>query len=142
MARVDTEIRLDDGALEALARARGQGLTNSVADRTANLARALAPVGRTGDLKRSIRHRVRRTINGYTAEVYSTAPYAIYVHEGTRPHRIEPKPPRKALRFEVGGGPVVVFARGVNHPGTKAQPFLRDALDRVAPREGFSPRPV
>lgn len=139
MANVDTEVRLDDGQLEAVARARGRALTDSVADRTVNLARALAPVGRTGDLKRSIRHRVRRTIYGYTAEIWSTAPYAIFVHEGTRPHEIRPNPPRKALRFASGGGGRIVFARRVHHPGTKAQPFLKDALDRVAPREGFAP---
>lgn len=42
--------------------------------------------------------------------------YAGYVEYGTRPHIIRPRR-RRALRFRVGGA--VVFARRVNHPGTK-----------------------
>lgn len=47
--------------------------------------------------------------------------YAQYVSSGTRPHVILPKR-GKALRFVVAGK--VVFARRVNHPGTRANPYL------------------
>lgn len=55
-------------------------------------------------------------------------PYALFHHEGTQPHVIEARRAR-ALRFEVGGN--VVFARRVNHPGTRPNRFLLNAL-RVA----------
>jgi len=61
------------------------------------------------------------------------APYAAFVHWGTRPHPI-PKPgaPRKkkALRWAGGGG--FVFAKSVNHPGYKGDPWLVKAAEQAA----------
>lgn len=51
---------------------------------------------------------------------------AIYMNDGTRPHPIVATR-AKALRFTMGGG--TVFRRSVNHPGTKADPFLEVAQD-------------
>jgi len=47
--------------------------------------------------------------------------YAQFVSSGTRPHVILPKR-GKALRFVIAGR--TVFARRVNHPGTRANPYL------------------
>lgn len=58
-------------------------------------------------------------------EFYDTAPQALFIEKGTRPHIIRPKE-NKVLRFFTGGGPV--FAREVKHPGTKADPFLEPAI--------------
>lgn len=55
------------------------------------------------------------------------APHAVFVHWGTRPHVIRPKY-RKALRFQPGGGQFV-FAKFVNHPGYKGDPWLVRAAD-------------
>lgn len=57
------------------------------------------------------------------------------VNDGTRPHIIRPRRAR-ALRFTVNGR--VVFARVVNHPGTKPRPFLDRALREVAAQRGYS----
>lgn len=48
--------------------------------------------------------------------------YAWIVHQGSRPHPITANPPRKSLRFKVGGR--IVFAYRVAHPGTHPDPFL------------------
>ncbi len=48
--------------------------------------------------------------------------YAVYVYYGTKPHTIRPKR-KKALKTPYG-----IFTK-VQHPGTKAQPYLDDALD-------------
>lgn len=62
--------------------------------------------------------------------------YAAYVNDGTRPHVIRPKRRGGRLRFNVGGR--VVYARVVNHPGTRARPFLDRALREViASRERY-----
>lgn len=53
--------------------------------------------------------------------------YAYFVHEGTEPHEILPAPGRM-LRFKVRGR--VVYAQQVNHPGTRANPFLERHLRR------------
>lgn len=59
--------------------------------------------------------------------VGSPLPYALFVHEGTRPHKIYPRKPGGWLRFPTAGG--IRFARSVNHPGYRGNPFLRDAAD-------------
>lgn len=61
---------------------------------------------------------------GLGARIGARAPYALYVHEGTGPHLILPRPPRRFLRFTAAGG--VVFAREVRHPGYRGNAFLRD----------------
>lgn len=82
---------------------------------------------RTGQLERSIK-------GGYTedgkegwVELDRTiAKYGPYVHEGYPPHIIEPRT-KKALRWFADDE--VYFAKRVNHPGFKGDPFLFEALD-------------
>lgn len=83
-------------------------------------------VTRTGVLERAIDSDVQeRPLVGYVF-VTRDAPYGKYVHEGTRPHEIRPRK-KRALRWATGGG--FVFAKNVMHPGTKADPFLKNALE-------------
>lgn len=56
------------------------------------------------------------------------APHAKFVLFGTRPHVIRPKT-KKALRWAGPGG--FVFAKRVNHPGSKADPYLETARDKA-----------
>jgi len=64
-----------------------------------------------------------------SAVISCNHPAVHYVLKDTRPHPIRPIPPKRALRFTVGGR--ITFAKHVNHPGTTAQPFLQDALHRA-----------
>lgn len=54
------------------------------------------------------------------------APYAIYVHEGTKPHF----PPLEAIApwAERHNIPPFLVARAIAQKGTKAQPFFADAV--------------
>lgn len=90
--------------------------------------------------------RTRISFNGTRGYWYSTAPHALFVEEGTKPHFIEGN-----LRFWWKGGffywnnpqygPVGsgkpfenwTESRGawVWHPGTQAQPFLRPAFEII-----------
>lgn len=84
---------------------------------------------KTGQLERAIDTTM---IDNTTAMVFvdeSVAPYGPFVHQGTKPHEIRPKR-KKSLRWVPGGGNSFVFARKVNHPGTRQDPFLYDALER------------
>ena len=54
------------------------------------------------------------------------APQAEFVLLGSRPHKILPKN-RKALRWAAGGK--FFFAKGVNHPGYRGDPYLFMAGD-------------
>lgn len=100
-----------------------------------NRARVLCPVD-TGRLRASIRAEQPRffSLRG-SVTVGSDVEYAGFVNDGTKPHRIRPRN-AKVLRFNVGGR--TVFARVVNHPGTKAKPFLDRALREVAAQRGYS----
>lgn len=49
------------------------------------------------------------------------------LENGTSPHLIEPVN-AKMLHFVIGGQDI--FAKRVNHPGTKAQPHFKPALDK------------
>ncbi|GAA3172480.1 hypothetical protein [Nonomuraea roseoviolacea] len=55
-------------------------------------------------------------------------PLGLFLEVGTRPHVIRPRNPNGWLRW-VGSDGKVHFAKKVNHPGTRAQPHLRPALE-------------
>jgi hypothetical protein len=65
--------------------------------------------------------------NSYSAGTYTIdhdlqrAPHAVFVHWGSRAHVIKPKA-RKALRWPAGGA--FAFAKSVNHPGYRGDPYL------------------
>ena len=61
----------------------------------------------------------------------SIAPYAVFVHWGSKPHFIHPKE-KKALRWANGKG--FLFAKWVKHPGYKGDPFFYDALEENVPK--------
>lgn len=83
-----------------------------------------APVGqrtpRPGRLRDSIRYSRRTSGDGVAAEFTAHTPYAGYVLRGTAPHRISARAAR-ALHWVSASGPH--FARSVNHPGTRPNPF-------------------
>jgi HK97 gp10 family phage protein len=80
----------------------------------------------TGRLRNSLQIRVDtdRVTIGPNENI---ADYGGYVEFGTKPHVIRPKTPGGVLVFKMNG--TTVFAKKVNHPGTKAQPFVRPAFE-------------
>lgn len=119
-------------------RAASRSEGDAAARQVVNRAKVLAPVD-TGRLRASIRVE-RRSFLGFRARwtIGSDVEYAPYVNDGTAPHIIRPKN-AQALRFRVGGR--IVYAKVVNHPGTRANPFLDRALQEVAAQRGYSVRP-
>lgn len=59
------------------------------------------------------------------------APYGKWVHDGSRPHIIQPKR-KKWLRWASNGS--FVFAKKVNHPGYKGDAFFDKAIDEEVPK--------
>lgn len=91
---------------------------------------------RTGRLRSSIKADPPRVFTlRPSVTIGSNVEYAEWVHDGTRPHTIRPRR-AKALRFVVGGR--VVYAKVVDHPGTKPRPFLDRALREVSRSRGYS----
>ena len=55
--------------------------------------------------------------------------YAVFHHEGTKPHEIRPRRPGGVLKFRTRG--IVVFATRVWHPGTTPAKYLTRWLKDV-----------
>lgn len=75
-------------------------------------------------LARSIDYDVASDFHGF---VGSNLEYAASEEKGSRPHVIRAHG-NGVLRFVINGQEV--FVKSVNHPGTKAHPYLRPALYR------------
>lgn len=67
---------------------------------------------------------------GPEAEVIADTDYSLHVHEPTRPHIIKPRRAEKLVFFWRKTGRVVMKDK-VRHPGTKGNPFLVRALQKV-----------
>lgn len=101
-----------------------------VTTETKNKAREILPgsfKNRTGNLRRSIDRRVESASRG---RVFVGEEYGKYVEFGTSAHTITPKG-KKVLAFKVGGK--LVFARKINHPGTRPYPFMQPAFVALGP---------
>lgn len=97
--------------------------------------KARAPVGKGGNsgaLRQSIRFERNVIVGGVSVTFISSVPYAGYVISGTQPHTIAARYAR-ALRFTPAGATEPVYRRSVYHPGTKANPFPREALIVMRP---------
>ena len=86
----------------------------------------------------------------YEVDVFVTNRIWTFVDQGTRPHAIRPKKAGGMLVFPVGGkaktqpgridsgtgatGTSIVFAKGVQHPGTKPRGFSEMIQKILAPR--------
>lgn len=83
---------------------------------------------KTGSLMRSISVQMSMSSTGLVVFVGARSNIAFLHHEGTRPHVILPHT-ASVLRFRSRGK--IVFAGQVNHPGTKANPYLSRNLAQV-----------
>lgn len=126
MFTVSTSFSLDRTRIERMLRLPG-GMVYRNMERRVRRVEAEAIRGAPGSMKQRIRVQIQRAPGGEFRGVVKVNHHAaIYVINGTRPHTIRPRKPGGVLRFTVNGR--VVYARFVNHPGTKANDFLRKAL--------------
>ena len=94
------------------------------ADRVIALALGLyEPHRKTGEYGRSFRKERVRIRAMAAVQVVNTSGHAAILEHGSRPHVIEPRD-KKALYWEGARHPV----KRVNHPGTPAFHFMRNAL--------------
>lgn len=87
------------------------------------------PKNRTpGTLRDSIVKRLRDVGGNVSVEVGSADPIALIHHEGTEPHKIPKTGGPSVVVFPSGDVRVFTVARPANHPGTKPNRYLVDAL--------------
>jgi hypothetical protein len=121
---VSVEVRIDQGALARLLRARGGLARRKLEQRTERVAR-IAAAEAPGSMGEYITTDVQEGPRGLQGVIVCNHPKVRLVLDGTRPHLIRPRR-AKALRFEVGGD--VVFTKLVRHPGTRPNNFMARAL--------------
>lgn len=85
------------------------------------------PKRRPGTLRDSIVKRVVMSGGKPAVQVGSEDPIALYHHEGTRPHVIVPRTAPRLVFYSARAGRVI-YAKRVNHPGTRPNRFLTNAL--------------
>jgi hypothetical protein len=126
MFSVSTSFNLDRTRVQRMLRLPG-GMVYR--DMTRRLLRVEAEAVRRapGSMGTTIRAQIRSGAGGdFVGVINVRHPAALYVIGGTRPHVIRPRRVGGVLRFTVNGQ--VVYARYVNHPGTRPNDFLRQAL--------------
>lgn len=114
-------LTIDRRKLDLVARRGSAKIVQAITLRTAQIATTTAP----GSMKQKIRPIFKGSIANPMGIVMVDHPAAHYVMNGTKPHMIYPVK-AKALRFKIGS--TVVYAKSVNHPGTKPNPFLWKAM--------------
>jgi len=100
-----------------------------------------APIGQgrnAGKLKGSITQRTTSRAGSVVLQFGSPLPYVPFVVDGTRPHMIVPRN-KRALAFTTAAAGQV-FAKRVNHPGTRSNHFASRAVEPLLPelRDSFS----
>jgi hypothetical protein len=126
MFTVSTSFNLDRTRIQRMLRLPG-GIVYRDMERRLRRVETEAIRRAPGSMGSTIRAQIRRGPGGdFQGVIRVNHPAAIFVTGGTRPHRITPRRQGGVLRFTVNGQ--VVYARYVNHPGTKPNDFLRQAL--------------
>jgi hypothetical protein len=115
-------LTIDRSKLDNLARKGSAAIVQRITLRAAAIAAATAP----GHMGQTVRPIFKGSKANPLGIVMVDHPAATYVMNGTSPHPILPRKPNGVLRFTMGGK--VVYARSVQHPGTKPNPFLWRAL--------------
>ncbi|MGW2213195.1 hypothetical protein [Streptomyces sp. NPDC001781] len=113
---------IDRSKLERVARQGSAALVQRLTLRTAAIAAATAP----GHMGQTIRPIFKGSKANPLGIVMVDHPAASFVMNGTRPHEIRPRRHNGRLRFTSGSR--IIYARSVNHPGTKPNPFLWKAM--------------
>lgn len=125
-----SELRVDPAELQQLFRSRNGPVYQEINRLTNAVKRSAQAVGNVpvkgGRLKESMAMEIRTEGAGLVGVVGTNTSYAVYVHEGTRPHRIQARK-AKTLQFKIGSQ--TFYRTAVNHPGTKGNPWLLRALE-------------
>lgn len=141
MAKGRAQLVIDNAQMRAVLTGRNSAavqLVQKAQRQTLTRAKVTSPVD-SGALRNShVAEPIKVSGDKVTTEISveggAKQDYAMYVHEGTKPHVIKPRR-KKVLSWKGPEGRV--FATAVHHPGTEPRPWLRNALQSTAPKLGF-----
>jgi len=122
LIKIDVKKNIAD--MDSQTKQAAEKAVTEISDLTIQTLQSNAPV-KTGFLRSSF----QKILFGLTARIFSIASYVMIVEKGSRPHVILPKSAR-VLHFVIGGQDV--FAKSVQHPGTRGTFFIQRTRDRVS----------
>lgn len=122
---IDTQFRVNLPNAAAVSRETLRALMPQMVEMVRDEAVSNTPVGRTRNLVKSMFGRVEQ--GGLQGVVGAKAPHAHLVHEGTAAHAVTLHGAR-ALAIPSGGH--VVYRGSAEHPGSRANPWLKESLER------------
>jgi HK97 gp10 family phage protein len=134
----EVQIKIDDSAIRAMfdkAPEETQKTVHNLLEKsgieTMAIMRLVAPVGVTGDMRRSAHYIFR---NKEEVIIEPTALYAPYVEFGTKPHWTSIKPGTALYKWAMQKGiPPFALQRSIAKKGTKAHPFIQPTYDEAEP---------
>lgn len=103
-----------------------KAINASAAEVSKNAVRGVVP-WKTGRLIQSFGEGI--VFGRLFAKIAPTVEYAVFVHEGTRPHVITARP-GSALFWPGAPHPM----KSVRHPGTKPNPFMPRIIEKAKPK--------
>ena len=121
---IDTQFQVDLPNAAAVSRETLRALMPQMVELVKDKALANTPVGKTRNLVKSIFGRVEQ--GGMQGAIGARAPHAHLVHEGTAAHTT-PRKNARALAIPSGGH--VVYRGSAEHPGARANPWLKESLE-------------
>lgn len=87
--------------------------------------RFIAPGGLRASFRSAAGRQSKNFLQAFTFAGGNRAPHAHLVEYGTKPHVITPQLRGKLLKF---GNRFTAFAKSVQHPGSRPQPFMRNSV--------------
>lgn len=130
----DVRVILSPSAVDELLRGKSGPVVRDLfvrGERVKLRAISLAP-RKTGNLRNHIVKRLVQGPSGPEMQVgVEGVPYALYVHEGARPHRIVARNAPLLVFFWPKAGRVM-YLKSVNHPGNRPHRFLVQSLSAAA----------
>lgn len=107
----------------------------SLGRRWVAIAREEAPMGKTGNFRKSLAFKTSQSGSTVSFSAYSAQPLGKWIVLGTKAHIIRARNARNLRFFWKDGpkGPGTYFFPFVNHPGTKPNPYNQRATDRWMP---------
>lgn len=121
---LDKLLKSEEGPVGRMLQRKGEIVTQG-AKRRAPTSPAGSGGRPSGYMRSHIGWKIDRDELGLYVDIASPAPYGLFVEVGTQAHVIRSHGAYPLRNRRTGQ----VFGQQVHHPGTKAQPYLRPALD-------------
>ncbi len=121
MSLIKIDVKKSIAQMDRQVEEAAKAMVDELSSKALSELQSRSPV-KTGALRSSF----SRIVEGSSARIVSSSSYVMIVERGSRPHAIVAKD-AKALHFFIGYKEV--FAKSVQHPGTKGKFFIQATIE-------------